>query len=102
MDIRPDQWEGQRRAGMAERAHVAMGGSRLAECGMNGAGGLTTGRPCSPTFTQIGREGRTQSGGGWGRQSSGWHRAAPHSRSNGPGGGARTRAPARGGEASGL
>ena len=33
------------------------GGPRLAECGMNGAGSLTTGRPCGPTFAQIGREG---------------------------------------------
>ena len=36
-------------------------------------------RPCSPTFTQINREGRTQSGGERGRQSGGEHPAAPHS-----------------------
>ena len=34
----------------AERTHVAMVGLRLAECGMNGAGSLTTSRPCGPTF----------------------------------------------------
>ena len=34
----------------AERTHVAMEGPRLAECGTNGAGSLTTGGPCSPTF----------------------------------------------------
>ena len=28
------------------------------------------GRPRGPTFVQINREGRTQSGGEWGRQSS--------------------------------
>ena len=33
----------------AERTCVAMAGPRLAECGMNGAGSLTTGRPCGPT-----------------------------------------------------
>ena len=33
-----------------ERTHVAMAGSRLAECGKNGAGSLTTSRPCGPTF----------------------------------------------------
>ena len=34
----------------AERTHVAEAGPRLAECGMNGAGSLTTSRPCGPTF----------------------------------------------------
>ena len=34
----------------AERTHEAVAGPRLAECGTNGAGSLTTGRPCSPTF----------------------------------------------------
>ena len=29
-----------------ERTHVAMVGPRLAECGTNGAGSLTTSRPC--------------------------------------------------------
>ena len=29
------------------------GGPRLAECGTNRAGSLTTSRPCSPTFVQI-------------------------------------------------
>ena len=52
-----------------ERTHVAMAGPRLAECGMNGAGSLTTSRPCGPTFAQINPEGRTRSGGEWGRQS---------------------------------
>ena len=33
-----------------ERTHVAMAGLRLAECGTNGAGSLTTSRPRSPTF----------------------------------------------------
>ena len=27
-----------------------LAGPRLAECGTNGAGSLTTSRPCSPTF----------------------------------------------------
>ena len=30
--------------------HVAVAGPRLAECGTNGPGSLTTGRPCDPTF----------------------------------------------------
>ena len=34
----------------AERTHVAMAGPRLAECGTNGAGSLTTRGPCGPTF----------------------------------------------------
>ena len=54
-----------------ERTRVAVAGPRLAECGTSGAGSLTTSRPCSPTFAQINREGRTQSGGEWGRQSGG-------------------------------
>ena len=54
-----------------ERTHVAVVGLRLAECGTNRAGSLTTSRPCGPTFTQINPEGRTQSGGEWGRQSGG-------------------------------
>ena len=33
-----------------ERTHMAVAGLRLAECGTNGAGSLTTSRPCSPTF----------------------------------------------------
>ena len=44
----------------AERTRVAMMGSRLAECGTNGAGSPNTSRPCGPTFSQINREGRTQ------------------------------------------
>ena len=55
----------------AERTHVAVGGPRLVECGTNRAGSLTTSSPWSPIFTQISREGRTQSGGERGRQSSG-------------------------------
>ena len=55
----------------AERTHVAMAGPRLAECGTNGAGSLTTSRPCGPTIAQINGEGRTQSGGERGRQSGG-------------------------------
>ena len=55
----------------AERTCVAVAGPRLAECGTNGAGSWTTSRPCGPTFVQINREGRTQSGGEWGRQSGG-------------------------------
>ena len=51
-----------------ERTHVAMAGPRLAECGANRAVSLTTSRPCGPTFAQINREGRTQSGREWGRQ----------------------------------
>ena len=34
----------------AERTHVAVVGPKLAECGTNGAGSLTTSRPCGPTF----------------------------------------------------
>ena len=63
-----------------------MAGPRLAECGTNRAGSLTTGRPCDPTFAQINQEGRTQSGGEWGRQSAGsTPPAAPHSRTDKPG-----------------
>ena len=54
-----------------ERSLVAMAGQRLAECGMNGAGSLTTSGPCGPTFAQLNPEGQTQSGGEWGRQSGG-------------------------------
>ena len=46
-----------------ERTLVALVGPRLVECGTNGAGSLTTSRPCGPTFAQINREGQTQSGG---------------------------------------
>ena len=35
----------------AERTPVAMAGPRLAHSGTNGAGSLTTSRPCDPTFT---------------------------------------------------
>ena len=55
----------------AERTHVAMVGLRLAECGMNGAGSLTTSRPCGPTLAQINQEGWTQSGRERARQSAG-------------------------------
>ena len=54
-----------------ERTHVAVAGPRLVECGTNRADSLTASRPCGPTFTQINREGWTQSGGERGRQSSG-------------------------------
>ena len=37
----------------SERTHVAVVGPRLAECGTNRAGSLTTSRPCGPTFVQI-------------------------------------------------
>ena len=60
-----------RPVGEAERTRVAVVGPRLAECGMNGAGSLTTGRPCGPTFLHINQEGRTQSGRDLGRQSGG-------------------------------
>ena len=33
-----------------ERTRVAVVGPRLVECGMNGAGSLTTSRLCGPTF----------------------------------------------------
>ena len=33
-----------------ERTHVAVAGPRLEGCGTNGAGSLTTSRPCGPTF----------------------------------------------------
>ena len=52
-----------------ERTRVAVAGPRLEECGTNGAGSPSTSRPCGPTFVQINREGRTQSGGEQGRQS---------------------------------
>ena len=52
-----------------ERTCVAVAGPRLAECGMNRAGSLTTSRPCGPTFAQINLDGRTQSGRERGRQS---------------------------------
>ena len=55
----------------AERTRVTMAGPRLAECGTNGAGSLTTSRPCRPTVPQINQEDRTQSGGERGRQSAG-------------------------------
>ena len=54
-----------------EKTHVALAGLRLAECGTNWAGSPSTSRPCNPTFVQINQEGRTQSGGERGRQSSG-------------------------------
>ena len=54
-----------------ERTRVVVAGLRLAECGTDGAGSLSTSRPCDPTFAQISPEGRTQSGGERGRQSSG-------------------------------
>ena len=54
-----------------ERTRVAVAGLRLAECGTNGTGSLSTSRPCGPTFAQINPEGRTQSGGECGRQSGG-------------------------------
>ena len=37
-------------AARAERTCIAVAGPRLAECGTNGAGSLTTSRPCGPTF----------------------------------------------------
>ena len=54
-----------------ERTRVAVAGLRLAEYGTNGAGSPSTSRPCGHTFAQINPEGQTQSGGEWGRQSSG-------------------------------
>ena len=54
-----------------ERTRVAVAGLRLAVCGTNGAGSLSTSRPCGPTLAQINREGRTQSGGERGRLSRG-------------------------------
>ena len=51
-----------------ERTHVAVAGPRLAT---KGAGSLTPSRPCGPTFAQINREDRTQSGREQGRQSGG-------------------------------
>ena len=35
----------------SERTCIAAARLRLAECGTNGAGSLTTSRPCDPTFT---------------------------------------------------
>ena len=45
-----------------EKTRVAVAGLRLAECGTNGTGSMSTSRPCGPTFAQINPEGRTQSG----------------------------------------
>ena len=36
-----------------EWTYVAVAGLRLAECGTNGAGSLTTSSPRGPTFAQI-------------------------------------------------
>ena len=36
-----------------ERTCVALAGPRLAECGMNRAGSLTTNRPCDPAFAHT-------------------------------------------------
>ena len=47
------------------------GGTETGGVWDNGAGILTTSRPCGPTFAQINREGRTHSGGERGRQSGG-------------------------------
>ena len=90
-----------------ERTPVAVAGLRLAECGINRAGSLTTSRPCSPTFAQINREGQTQSGREQGRQSGG-HPATPHLHTDKPDKRreakqtAQTSAPARGNKASNL
>ena len=54
-----------------ERTRVAVVGPRLVECGTNRAGSPSTSRPSGPTFAQINPEGRTQSGGEWGRQNGG-------------------------------
>ena len=54
-----------------ERTRVAVAGPRLAECGTNGPGSLSTSRPCGHTFAQINREGRIRSGGERDRQSAG-------------------------------
>ena len=54
-----------------DRTRVAVAGPRLAECGTNRAGSLTTSRPCDPTFAQINPEGRTQEWQRTGRQSGG-------------------------------
>ena len=51
---------GARWAAGVERTCVALAGPRLAECGRNGAGSLTTSRPCGPTFVhrKTGTNGR--------------------------------------------
>ena len=92
----------------AERTPVALAGPRLEECGTNRTGSLTTSRPCGPTFMQINREGRTQSGGEWGRQSAG-STQRPHTRAQinrverrGAKQTAQPRAPAQGNKASNL
>ena len=36
-----------------EKTRVAVAGPRLAEYGTNGAGSLSTSRPCSPTFAAL-------------------------------------------------
>ena len=55
-----------------EEDWVALAGSTLwdLKCVPKAARSLTTTRPCGPIFAQINREGWTQSGGEWGRQSS--------------------------------
>ena len=50
LNIHPDQQEGRRQAAGAERTWVAMAGPRLAECGTNRVGSLTTSRPGGPTL----------------------------------------------------
>ena len=75
-----------------ERTRVAVAGPRLAECGTNGAGSLSTSRPSGHTFAQINQEGRTRSGGERGRQSAG-STPQPHIRTeiNRTNGGERSR-----------
>ena len=45
---------------MVERTLVAVAGPRLAECGTNRAGSLTTSRPCGPTFAPRGPDSEWQ------------------------------------------
>ena len=49
-----------RMVGGAERTQVAIAGPRLAECGTNRAGSLTTSRPCGPTFAPRGPDSEWQ------------------------------------------
>ena len=93
----------------AERTRVAMTRLRLAECGTNGAGSLTTNRPCGPTVAhrQTKRAGLRVAENGAGRAAG--TTPQPHARTQinpdewqGAKETTQPRAPARGNKASNL
>ena len=93
----------------AEKTRVAMAGPRLAECGTNRAGSLTTSRPCGPTFLhrETERAGLRVAENGAGRVAGSTPR--PHTcaqinrdERRGPRQTAQPRAPAQGNKASNL